>query len=74
MKKVELPEELVDLFSVAPAGLATPLETLLTNFCSAIFNALFAGEVRFSGLSEVSAGMSSVWLISRVLGGGNSVF
>ena len=64
MKKVELLEELSDLFSVIPMGSATSLETLLTNLRSALFRAVLVGEVRFPLPSEFSAGMSSAWLAS----------
>ena len=73
MKKVELPWDVDVFFSPEASGVATLAETSLTNFCSAIFNAVFVVEGRFLVPSEFSAGMSSVWLASLLLGGGNSV-
>ena len=72
MKKVELFGELIGFVSVASRGLVTLLETLLTNFCSAIFIAVFVDEVRFPLPIELSGGISSAWLANWAWGGENT--
>ena len=59
MKKVEPLGEFPTLFSLAPGGLATLLDTLLTNFSSAILNAELGEGFRFPLSIEGAAGMSS---------------